>query len=628
MRRIATIAITIGKWLIPLIIIVGGALFVALWVHTPSRDDFREMAHHRPYQTRILDREGRLLGAIPRQDSADGSAHSDTVLAAPYVALDRLPRCFPRFLKAQEGFNDKGFSAYRTLVAFSKWWLFGSNQGGSTVTQQLYRELTGHTQDTALRKLTEIVASTKMSFSYTETEVLELYANNVSFGFGRPGIEAAALRLFSKHASELNCREVNALLALLPAPSRSLAENADAYARGYKARLRETLDDGVISTSEYEELSQPPSFNRREPQPPAHGLFVQAVQQRLRSMIEDQGWRLTDGLVVQTTLRRPLNQKAGRLLEEYQSTHTGTPSFVLLNRWNEIVAYTRGQTWPGAALDLIQSPNTMPASRIKVIVYLLYVQHLMTEGMDPSSILEANVPTVYQVSEDFTVDDDEPQSEVSLRYAVVNSLNAPVYWILNEELSPERLRRFARRFGVDIPAIPAGGTGSTSVSELELVTAYSVLVRHGNYTRSSLIQEVRTRSGEVIYSRDEASEPMNGRLLVSEAAVDLIRQLLREVVYEGTAYRLREKHKFEWLDVGVKTGTSPRESKYKFFGATGVAEQFTFSLLVQGRGVTGSKGGRGSGGRTAVPLAADVLSTVNPTLKLETAGNKIVSNSQ
>jgi len=587
-------------------ILAGSALFSALWVETPSREEFREMAWSRPYQTKILDRKGRFLGAIPRQDSAARTAHSDTVLAGPYVGLDQLPNCFPRYLKAQEGFNVKGFSVYRTLYALYQT-LRGNVQGGSTVTQQLYRELTGHGQDTYLRKLAELAASTKMSLTFSETEILELYANNVSFGFGQPGLGAAARRLFSKGASELNCREVNALLALVPAPSRSLPRNKDGYARAYKARLRELKDDGVISSSVYEEMSQPPSFNRSEPSPPSHGLFVQAVQERLRALIDGQGWRLTDGLVVQTTLRRPLNRKVGDLLEKYQASHPGTPSFVLMNRWNEVVAYTRGRTWPGAALDLIQSSNTMPASRIKVLVYLLYVEHLMSEGMDSDSILDTEVPTVYKVSEAFTVDDEEPQPQVSLQYAVVNSLNAPVYWILNEALSPERLRRFAQQFGIDIPAIPAGGTGSTSVSEFELVSAYSVLVRHGNYTRPSYIEEVRTPHGEVIYTRSDSSRRGSGQFLVSEGAVDLMRQLMREVTYRGTAERLRKDHNLSWLDVGLKTGTSTYESEYRFFGATGVAESFTFSLLVQGRGITGS------GGRTAVPLAADVLKTMNLT---------------
>ena len=604
MRQIFSVALTIGKWLAPGVVIVG-ALFGALWVHSPSREELRKMAYHRPYQTQILDREGRLLGAIPRRDSADGSVHSDTVLAAPYVTLDRLPRCFPRYLKAQEGFNDKGFSVYRTFVAFSQWLIYGSSQGGSTVTQQLYRELTGHTQDTVLRKLTEIVAGTKMSLTFSEREILELYANNVSFGFGRPGIDAAARRMFSKGPSELNCREVNALLALVPAPKRSLAKHTDLYTRGYKVRLRETMDDGIISASEYEEMIPPPSFNRSESHPPAHGLFVQAVQKKLRTMIANQGWRLTDGLIVQTTLQRSLNRKAGQVLKEYRDIHPGTPSFVLLNRWNEIIAYTRGPTWPGAALDVIQSPNTMPASRIKVLVYLLYVEHLIAQGKDSGSILKTEVPTVYQVSKDFTVDDEEPQPRVSLRYAVVNSLNAPVYWFLNEELSPKRLRHFAKRFGVDIPAIPAGGTGSTSVSELELVSAYSVLTRHGNYARPFFIKEVRTRGGEVIYSRDEASNQMNGQFLVSEESVDLMRQLMREVTYRGTAATLRSDHNLSWLDVGLKTGTSTYESEYRFFGATGVADHFTFSLLVQGGGIAGSGGG------TAVPLASDVLGRLN-----------------
>ena len=199
----------------------------------------------------------------------------------------------------------------------------------------------------------------------------------------------------------------------------------------------------------------------------------------------------------------------------------------------------------------------------------------------------------------------------------MNSLNAPVYWILNEELSPKRLRHFAKRFGVDIPAIPAGGTGSTSISELELVSAYTVLARHGNYARPSFIKEVRTRGGEVIYSRDEASNQMDGQFLVSEESVDVMRQLMREVTYRGTADTLRSDHNLSWLDIGLKTGTSTYESEYRFFGATGVADHFTFSLLVQGRGITGS------GGSTAVPLASDVLGRLNltPNLGVDLRGN-------
>ena len=564
------------------------ALLVAVWTHLPSGQELRARAFTASYATEVYDREGRYVGLLP----APGSTYG------PHTRLEEVPDKLVGDLVTIEGMVPLGFSPLALLRALI------AEGGGSTISQQVYRTITGDDAPTIRRKLAEMVGAVKLSLNFSREEILELYLNQVHWTESTySGIAVAARQTFDKRPEQLRRSEWLVLMSALPRPS--VRGNYDKQSTGqirppYERRVYLLEEEGRISEQERRELNALPP-----PNPPASSgvptsLFLRRVAARLDSL----GARgAAQALKVKTTIDLDVQRAVHRHL---QDVDVGRPTFFMLNARQEAISYYGGAPSPGG-LDLLRSDGTRPSSRMKPLVYAAYAEQLVKKnGYSASEILQVPMPDSIRIG-DKLVQDEEAEAP-TLGEGLIHSFNAPAYHAIRR-VGPENFAGFARKLGVEVPPRPSVALGAVSVSEVDLTAAYSsLLLREGRGARPTFVTDIRSRrTGDVLYERGPSGT--SAEPAVSDATVEALRQALRAAAHTGTSKGLTRQTGDNLLlrmhDLYPKTGTSPSESDYRYLGITGVYGSYAASLTVQGR-----LGDRLYSSGVAVPAARSVMNGV------------------
>jgi len=536
-----------------------------VWMYLPSGGELRARALTASYATEVFDRQGQYIGLL----SAPNSSHG------PHTRVDDVPDALIKDLVAIEGMVPLGFSPTAFIRAAT------GEGGGSTISQQVYRTITGDDAPTIRRKLVEMVGAVQLSLSFTREEILELYLNQIQWTDSRySGIAVAARQGFNKRPGELRRQEWLVLMSALPLPS--VRGDYDERSTGkirppYEQRLDLLHEKGRFTAEEYRNLETLPA-----PNPPSYsdvplGLFLDRVAARLDSLGAE---GTAQALEVKTTLSLDVQQAAHRHL---QNVETGHPTFLMLNGGQEVVSYYAGN--PRGGFDPLQSTHSLPSSRMKPIVYASFAEQLVEEkGYSASGILQTEMPASIRIGN--KVVRDEGVQHPILQEALAQSYNAPAYHAITE-VGPEKLTDFAGSLGLKVPPLPSVALGATPVSEVNLASAYSsLLLRGGHPANPAFIRSIRCRrTGDVLYKHDKSSS--SNEPLVTETTVDVLRQALRVAAFTGTSEGLTKQSESNRLrqmrDLYVKTGTSPSDSDYRYLGATGVFGEYAFSLTVQGQ---------------------------------------------
>jgi len=580
----------IGLFILSVLVFIWAA---AVWMELEPIEEFRRLATSQPrYCAVFTDRHGEYLDALyvlPDQ--------------AEYVRLDSVPQFFIDdlvFFEDQHFWHHPGFWPPGIVRAILGW---GKAGGGSTLTQQTYRLLTKHKERTLYRKAIEIIGSVKLSFALTKKEQLEVYLNNAWFGTGpKVGLTAAARTFFSKSTSELTREEGIMLIAFLNRPPRGLSNDLALVYRRYDRRVARLVAEGRVSVSdpEYMRLANGPAFRRHYRDATSYGVFLDRAVDEAYDILENTGWSLEkDGLIVETTLDKRANDSISSILESLLPPAAKDSSgFVYLNQENEVIAYlSRTRSLPGD-LDILTSDQTMSASRFKVVAYALAVERMLSSGLSPNDVLNTMLPMAYRIPEGRIVGHPGEQP-ILLRKAISESKNAPAYFVANRITSPQEIVEFCKLFSkAELKPWESIAMGSQGFSELSLCHIYStLLVREGYLRRPSFIRRILDPQGKVVYDNTWSLKNPEQRVISSEAG-RCLRQALREAASEGTSKLLMSAHDLTLQDVAVKTGTS----KGNFhLGVTGVLDQSTFSLMIQGKQLGGSAG------QVAVPVAKSIL---------------------
>jgi penicillin-binding protein 1A len=566
------------------------ALLVAVWMHLPSGQELRARAFTASYATEVYDRDGQYVGLLP----APGSSYG------PHTQLEEVPDALIGDLVTVEGMAALGFSPWAFLRALITW-----EGGGSTISQQVYRTITGDDVPTIRRKLVEMVGAVKLSLNFSREEILELYLNQIHWIESEySGIAVAARQVFNKRPGELERPEWLVLISALPAPSvrGDYSKQSKSQIRPpYERRVDLLYEEGRITEQERRKLKatlpapSPPAYSRVPTDP-----FLRRVAARLDSL----GAKgVAQALKVKTTIDLDVQRAVHRRLQDVE---TGRPTFFMLNARQEAISYYGGNPPPGG-LDLLRSGGTRPSSRMKPLVYAAYAEQLIEEnGYSASEILQVPMPDSIRIGD--KVVQDEGTGTPTLREALIHSFNAPAYHAIRK-VGPENFARFARKLGVNVPPRPSVALGAASVSEVDLTAAYSsLLLREGRWARPTFIKEIRSRrTGDVLYKHD--SSGTSAEPVVSDATVAALRHALRAAAHTGTSKGLTrqtgDNQLWQMHDLYPKTGTSPSESDYRYLGLTGVYGSYAASLTVQGR-----LGDRLYSSGVAVPAARRVMNGV------------------
>ena len=479
------------------------------------------------------------------------------------VTLKELPPYLPKAFVAIEdrrfydhfGIDPMGIARaiYRNLNRG------GVSQGGSTLTQQLAKNLFLTQERTASRKIQEAILALWLERNYSKDQILELYLNRVYFGAGAYGVEAAAQRYYGKSARNVSLSEAAVLAGLVQAPSR-LAPNrnpeaAQARAELVIAAMNELgfITPGMTKTA----LGEPARPVRQQ-----GAGSVNYAADYVMDVLDDFVGTIESDIVVATTIDPALQAAAERVLVEEldakgQKLNVSQGALVALQPDGALRALVGGRNYESSQFNRATVARRQPGSSFKPFVYLAAIER----GYTPDMVLE-DAPVSYGrwTPQNY---DRKYRGPVTMRDALALSLNTTAVK-LNMEVGPKNVVQTAQRLGISSP-LQANGSlalGTSEVTPLELVSAYAAFANGGNGVIPYVITQVKTTDGKLIYKR-----PAGGGLgrVIDSSAVAMMNDMMHNTFVVGTA---RKAQIPGWTLAG-KTGTTDDYKDAWFVGFTG-----------------------------------------------------------
>ena len=480
----------------------------------------------------------------------------------PAVPLAALPKYLPEAFVAIEdrrfhyhfGIDPIGV-ARAVFVNLSRGRL---REGGSTLTQQLAKNLF-LTQDRTLeRKLQEVILAVWLEVKYSKAQILELYLNRVYFGAGAYGVEAAAQRYFGKSARALTLSEAAVLAGLVRSPTRlAPTRNPEAAQQRALLVLAAMEEAGFITREMVATARTRPAKVARSTAPGSNGYVADWVMDALNDYI---GQYETDVTVV-TTIGPALQAAAERALTEELNKNgekygVSQGAIVVMDTNGAVRALVGGANYSESQFNRAISAKRQPGSAFKPFVYLTALER----GLTPDTVRDdAPISVRNWRPENFT---GQYYGPVSLTTALSMSLNT-VAVRLAIEVGPAAVVKTARRLGIysDLQANASLALGTSEVTLLELTGAYAPFANGGIGVLPHTISQVRDAKGKILYSR---SQPGFGSVIAPPHVAQMNR-MMEETLLTGTARRAQ----IPGWRAGGKTGTSQDYRDAWFVGYTG-----------------------------------------------------------
>lgn len=431
-------------------------------------------------------------------------------------------------------------------------------QGGSTITQQLAKNLFLTPERTLRRKAQEVALAFWLEAKLTKDEILTLYLNRVYMGAGTYGIEAASQRYFAKPAEELTLPEAALLAGLLKAPSRYAPTNNMARARARSEVVLAAMVDANLLTEDERFTANRKVTRLAEPAatPGAH-YFADTVVEQVPGFVGAP----TESLIIETTLDLTFQRAAEIALtialeRDGEGSGVSEGALVALDLDGGIRAMVGGRSYQRSQFNRVTQARRQPGSAFKPFVYLTALE----KGWLPDdTLIDEPVRVGTWTPSNYK---DDYQGEVTLTTAMAKSINT-VAVRLGADVGADNIIKTARRLGLTADLEPVGSLalGTGEVTPLDLTRAYVPFANGGRGVFTHTITRIRTMSGEVLYERT-GSGP--GRV-ASQAAVGQMNNMLAEVVLSGTGRRARLSN---GRPMAGKTGTSQDFRDAWFVGYT------------------------------------------------------------
>lgn len=415
-------------------------------------------------------------------------------------------------------------------------------QGGSTITQQVAKNLFLTRQKNIKRKVQELLMAFWLEHRFTKDQILTLYLNRVYMGAGTYGIEAASQKYFHKTSRDLNLFEAAVLAGLLKAPAHynPLADFERARNRAAVV-LQNMVDTGAISMGQKMAALKSHRFAKTENNN-GERYFSDWVYGEVNAYI---GERETD-VNVFTTLDRKLQSQSERILREAlaanRQNNVSEGAIVVLDINGAVKAMVGGTNYDKSQFNRATQALRQPGSAFKTFVYL----QALINGFAPDDTID-DVPL--QIGNwQPTNYDKKTYGKVTLKDAFIRSLNLATV-NLAEQLNRRDIITLAQKMGIttELENIPALALGSSGVKVLDMAVAYSSIAGGGFANWPYSINEIYSQDGRLIYQRDFD----NKQRILPEDAVEKITSMLEDVIDRGTGKRARLP-----FFVAGKSGTS------------------------------------------------------------------------
>ena len=495
----------------------------------------------------------------------DGSTLTERGAPREYLPLDQLGKLVPAAVVATE--ERRFFDHYgvdpagmiRAMFANLRAGRFA--QGGSTLTQQLAKNLFLTQDRTLTRKVAELGLALWLEIRLSKPEILELYLNQVYFGGGAYGVEAASRRYFDKPARELTLPEAALIAGLLKAPSKySPAVSPGAARARARVVIAKMFDAGFISEAqETQALAQTLVFNEQKMAKTSvdAGYVVDYVVDQLQAIT---GGDDVD-LVVETTIDKALQRRTQEIVAdslEQKGTAFGASqaAVAVLDSDGGIRALVGGRDYADSQFNRAVKAKRQPGSAFKPFVYLAALHR----GMTPQTVAIDAPITIGGWSP--KNDKNEYAGPITLRRALAQSVNT-VAVRLNQDIGRGTAADLAERLGIksELREGPALALGTSEVTLLELAGAYTAFSNGGEVVEPHVITKVSTGAGRVLF---EARPPVKDRRIAEADRLGALNDMLNAAVIYGTGKRAALADR----PVAGKTGTTQDFRDAWFIGYT------------------------------------------------------------
>jgi penicillin-binding protein 1A len=444
----------------------------------------------------------------------------------------------------------------------------GVVQGGSTITQQLAKNLFLTQERTLKRKIQEALLALWLEKELTKDEILSAYLNRVYMGAGTYGVDAASQVYFKKSVRDVNLREAAILAGLLKAPSKySPRSNPTLANQRADVVMANMKDAGYLNDDEIPKSAALPMPKRKPVSSDSSQYFGDYVVEQLDDLIGSQ----SRDIIIETTFDPDIQTGAADALAtalraDGAAKRVTQGSIVVMRRDGAVLAIVGGRDYTLSQFNRATHALRPPGSSFKPIVYLTALEYGYTPDtmvMD-EPIPEGTFPNDYRP----TNFNDEYYGEIPLRTALAFSLNTIAIQLI-AEIGPYPVIDTARRLGITSDLVPNLSTalGSNGVPQIEMATAYAMIANGGVAVQPYAIHKIKDSTGIILYERPPIVDYPQ---LFSSRAIEDLRSMMQSVVNFGTGQGAN-------LGAGIfaagKTGTSQdyRDAWFSGFTDTYVA---------------------------------------------------------
>jgi penicillin-binding protein 1A len=447
------------------------------------------------------------------------------------VTLADLPPYVPQAVIATE---DRRFYSHFGVdpwgLARAIWVNFEAGhvvQGGSTITQQLAKNLFLEPERTLSRKVQEALLAVYLEMSFTKDEILALYLNRVYFGAGAYGIDAASRRYFNKPAARLTMIEGAILAGLLKAPTRYSPINGIELAQTRATIVLDAMvEAGFITAEQKDDAVRTQPKLATAPTIQGNQYFADWVMEHLPGFV---GRPATD-LIVQTTLDLDMQRDAeaavqNTLHDKALAAGAEQGALVAMTTDGAVRAMVGGRSYMQSEFNRATLARRQPGSAFKPFVYLTALEN----GRTPASrVVDAAVTYRGWTPENF---EEKHEGEMSLTQALARSINT-VAVRLCLELGPANVVATAHRLGISsaLAPVPSLALGTSEVTLTELTNAYIPFATAGRGAIAHGIVSVKSVNGDVLYARSGSGLGQ----VVDPAAAGAMNRMLSEAMRTGT----------------------------------------------------------------------------------------------
>ena len=432
-------------------------------------------------------------------------------------------------------------------------------QGGSTLTQQVAKNVFLSAERSIERKLKEVPMALALELKYSKEEILSIYLNRVYLGAGTYGFEAASQRYFGKSARLVNPAEAAMLAGLLRAPSRYAPTNDLEAAQGRAGVIVRLMEqEGYLTAAQVTEALTNPAALSSAAAARAGGAFADWIMETAPAFLAED---TTEDVIMTTTFDPEIQAKAEAALarvfeEKVREGSNAQAAIVVMTHDGAVRAIVGGRERVPGSFNRATQALRQTGSAFKPIVYAAALE----AGMSPLDVVIDEPLTIRNWSPDNY--DDRFRGAVTLTEALANSINTVAVRV-SERVGREKIGELATKMGITSPIAPgpAVALGTSEATLMDVTGVYATIANAGRLSRPHGIREIRLREDDQPLIRGDRGET---KPVIKPRTARLLTYMMREVIEAGTGKRARLPN---WEAAG-KTGTTQAARDAWFVGFT------------------------------------------------------------